>query len=347
MALTNNDALVIPSMRDEAGTYSSAKLLDAAGEKVAFIFRAPRAGTIDAVVFRTGSVTTSQPLRVGLETLGAGGLPSGTAYGGSSAGTISAVASSTVYEVLLGAGAAAVKGDRIAMVIQFDATAGALNIATHGSAVASKFPYTALYTTAWSKITDTPVAAFRYSDGKYSNGACALPANNLLTTFHMNDSPDEYGMRFRFTAPVRVKGFWLRGGDMASGTSFDVLLYAPDGTVMATASFAGDSTQGTATGYIEAYFDSSVALAKDAYHRIALKPLTASDCRVTRLQALNSAMLDCLDGGVDFHDTSRTDGGAWTDNAGIRPLIGLFIDQIDDGSGGGSEGGSRFNRGIN
>ena len=54
-------------------------LLDAAGEIAGFVFRAPKAGEIDQIHFRTGTVTTGDDLDVRLETVdAANGDPTGT-----------------------------------------------------------------------------------------------------------------------------------------------------------------------------------------------------------------------------------------------------------------------------
>ena len=41
-----------------------------------------------------------------------------------------------------------------------------------------------------------------------------------------------------------------------------------------------------------------------------------------------------MDGGPNFHYTSRTDAGAWTDVTTQRPWMGLELLQIDASSGG-------------
>jgi len=58
------------------------RIIDAAGEKVAFIFEAPKTGTIDRLLFRTLGVTSGATVDVRLETIDASnGHPSGTLWG--------------------------------------------------------------------------------------------------------------------------------------------------------------------------------------------------------------------------------------------------------------------------
>jgi hypothetical protein len=55
------------------------RLIDATGEKYAAIIQIPKTGTISKIGFRTGTVTTSQTLRGGIETVDAAtGAPTGT-----------------------------------------------------------------------------------------------------------------------------------------------------------------------------------------------------------------------------------------------------------------------------
>src|SRR5688572_25458479 len=81
--------------------------IDASGEKSSFVIQVPKTGSITHVGFRVASVSSSQTLRAGIETL-SGGAPSGSQYGGSAVGTQASPAADTFYEVALATPATAV-----------------------------------------------------------------------------------------------------------------------------------------------------------------------------------------------------------------------------------------------
>ncbi len=108
-------------------------LMDASGEKAAFIFKIPKSGTITEIGFRTGAVTTADTLKAGLYTVDTSNNPTATAYGGMVAGTQASPAANTWYAVALGTNCTATAGDVVAVVIEFNSyVAGNLNISRTG-----------------------------------------------------------------------------------------------------------------------------------------------------------------------------------------------------------------------
>ena len=322
-------------MTGAAGEFSI--LLDATGEKAGYIFRAPRTGTIDRLGFRTKVVTTAQTLRVGLEGVDATtGFPNGTQYGGSVVGTQAAPATDTFYEVTLGTGAAVTLGDYVAIVIQFDATVGNLNLCGYdymGGAGNLHVPYGTHFTAAWAKLNPIPAASVRYNDATYA-GIGLLPFRvPLNTTFNSGSTPDEIGNIFTLPGPMRCVGvnFWA---DLDQPT--DIVLYAGDGsTVLTSLSFDPDIRLGIVTGEFFGYWP-SVLLAKDTSYRLIYKPTTTTPSILVRsVSVVAAGMLDMCPGGTVWHKTSRTNAGAWTQDTLTRMLgLNLIIDQMDDGVGG-------------
>ena len=313
-------------------------LIDAAGEKACAVFVVPKSGNIDRVGFLTRTVTTSETLRVGLETVDSSYLPTGTQYGGSAVGTQVAPAANSFYEVTLATPAAAVIGDIIAAVVQFDAAIGNLQIGNwdgFGGAQLAAIPFVAQYTGgAWSKLGSTPGLSIRYDDGTYEFvGAVPFkPRNDVF--FQSGSTPDERGNIVRL--PVQMRAWGVQFGT-GSANDFDIVLYDSDGsTVLRSLSFAGAQIPGINGRTHWVPFASPVTLNADTDYRLTFKPTVTSNLNIREVEVITSAMLDMLPGGSAIHKTSRTDAGAWTQDTLRRVwALGLVVDQIHDGSGGG------------
>lgn len=309
-------------------------LIDATGEQFAYIIQIPKTGTITKVGFRTGTVTTPQTLRVGIQTLSAGD-PSGSAYGSMVAGTQAAPASNTYYEVTLGTPATATRGDYVAVVIEFDSAIGNLNLAATTAWFNQNFPYVDLKAGAgptWAKGGQHPVGHLGYSDGTYPIILGCCPVSAFTTsTYNSGSTPDERSLKFRTTVPTSVKGVLLRLGTSASG-DFDVVLYDSDGTTaLATKSVLAANALSTGNDLHRVLFNSSVRLRANTYYRLAVKPTSANNVNLIQIDVTTAALLDNFNGGQDFHLSTRTNAGAWTDTTTSKPGIELFVDQFHDG----------------
>lgn len=311
-------------------------LLDASGEKHAAIFRVKRAGTIDRIGFRTRAVTTAQTLRLGLETVDmTTGFPTGTQFGGSAVGTQASPATDTFYEVTLGTGATVAVDDLVAIVVQFDATAGNLNICNYDLISGSDYsgiPYTAEYvgTPAWAKKTSSPAHSVRYSDGVYAADGFAPFQVPTLLTYNSGSTPDEVGNYFTLPVPMRCVGAKIMT-DWDGPT--DVVLYASDGTtVLRSASLDPDTRKVTGGGDAYVYW-APLELTAGTGYRITFKPTSTTNINVRQLPVMTAGMLNHLPGGTLWHRTSRTDAGAWTEDTTKRiSMTTLIIGQLHDGS---------------
>lgn len=323
-----------PARRDIHG---AGFLIDATGEKAGLVFRVPRTGTIDRVGFTTRAVTTSQTLRVGLETTDTTNyLPTGTQYGGSAVGTQASPAADTFYEVTLATAATATKGDIVAIVVQFDSTVGSLvigQIDNEGGGNNTAFPYLVNFVTSWAKIAaGIGMHSIRYSDGVYEPiGACVPTSPRIDTAFNSGSTPDEIGNRFTVPAPMRTTGLFSAVGH---GTvALDYVLY--EGTTALATVSVPSGLSANASGYETFFWPTAVSLSASTVYRLVAKPTTTTNINVREAVVLNNAMLGMIPGGTDWYKTSRTDAGAWTDDT-LRRIwaLGLLIDQIDNAAGG-------------
>ncbi len=331
---TINRGLTVPAIGAETSvTGFSPKVLDAAGEKFGAIIQVPKTGTIAKVGFLVGSVTSSQTLKISLETISASD-PTGSAYGGMVAGTQASPAANTFYVIALGTGATATAGDQIAVVIEFDSTVGDLEIDSMASSFAG-FPYVDLFTAAWVRDDWIPVVALEYSDGSYENIG-TFPADVLTSSSYANDStPDERALRFSLPFPCRITGFWAY---IDVNDTFDVVLY--EGTTAKTTQSFGSHWGSTGYEIYKGYFATPFVITKDTEYFLSIKPTTATGANI-RMQEFTvqaAAIMDSFSGGQNIYLGTRTDAGAWTTTTTRRPRMGMIIDQADDGVGTGVSG---------
>src|SRR5262245_35066085 len=158
-------------------------LIDAAAEKDAFIFEAPKAGTLDMFEFSLGAVTQAPTngLKCSFQDVsGSTGDPDGvidqfrTVTGGLSAGAWVAPGLITSDGTDTGTKRAVAKGDLLACVIEFASfSAGdslSLNTITASRDSINQRPYPDYFTAAWAKFASAiPVMALKYSDGTYAH----------------------------------------------------------------------------------------------------------------------------------------------------------------------------------
>lgn len=314
--------------------------LDDAADRVAWVFKVPKTGNIDRISFRTGTVTSSQSLDVGLRTVDASGDPTSTAYGSMSVGAQASVSASTTYEVTLGAAASATIGDTVAVVIQYTSTAGTLQIISNWSGSQSQvFPYCDNNTAAaWAKVTGgaAPVVSIRYDDGNYY-GIGGVPAcNGAGQSFSSSSTPDEIGNLINIPFYCRAWGFWLLA-DIDNAA--DVVLYDTDGTTaLKTVSLVANERTGTGSGVYMIPFASTQDLTINSNYRIVLKPTTTSNVQIQRMTVLAAGHMDMAPLGQKCYETSRTDAGAWTETTTQRVSIGLLVNGLSDNVGSGTIG---------
>lgn len=303
--------------------------LDAAGEKYAYIFQIPKTGTIDRVGFRTGSVTSSQTLKVGLYTM-SGGNPSTTAYGGMVAGTQASPAANTYYDVTLGTTCSATRGDFVALVVEWNGSAGNLQICAGSPTGNHDFPFVMDFTGAWNRHHRLGFNSIRYNDGSYGK-IFAMPAASIAeTTFNSGSTPDERGVVFTLPVAVMCQGIYSRWGS-DSGSTFEVVLYEGT-TALQTLSVDRANLKDNGNNFKKFIFPAGQLLAANTQYRVAFRPTNTTNCQLYALTVNTAAMLDGYAGGQNFYLTTRTNQGAWTDTTTERPFTGLIIEQLEDGS---------------
>ncbi len=314
-----------------ASTFWKTFTMDASGEKVAFIFRAPKTGTIDKIGFLVRAVTSSQSLDVRLETVNATtGDPTGTLIAAGASGVVASPAANTFYEVTLTTPPSVTVNDYIAVVIQFTSTVGNLQIAAWDTQTSTgdyaQLPYCDHYTTSWAKQKFIPICSVRYNDTTYPvNGMLPLK-NQSEIGLNTGSTPDEVGMKFQLPIRTKIKGLWLF---TYLRYPLTLKLYDENDSLVDSVTLDPDITSDSAAGWQLWFFNSSIILSKNKTYRITVLPTTASDIFVQYIETNLNSMLTQLTADENFIWTQRTNAGAWTDTNTRRPYWGLILDSLE------------------
>lgn len=328
------------------GYTSTVLVIDAADEKVAFIFQVPATGNITAIEWRTATVTTGTTLDIRLETVDATtGNPTGTLQGTNTNGSqVVADANDNVwFSTTLTASASVTKGDFLAIVIvNPSASFGNMQISAWNDG-SLYFPYNDLYAAAaWTKGQQQPIMALSYG-GTYYSVAGAFPYSALNTIiYNTGSAADEIALKFKLPMPSRVIGGWAW---VDIDANLDIVLYDSNGsTALASVSIDTDLRVSVNSSIHYFEFSSSVNLSKDVYYYLSIKPTTVTSITLSYFAVSAVAVMDACVGGQNAHYASRADAGAWTAVTTQRPFVSILLDAFDDGVGG--SGGILVNPGL-
>jgi len=325
--------------------------IDALGEKVSVVFRAPKTGNLAKIWFRVGTITTAQDLKISFEDVDlATGDPDGVVdqYRVMAPGTANSWKQTPLITsdgTDTGAKRAVTIGDYLTAVIEFDTVAGNLQI--QGVTCASRVGYlNTCYldnylTGGWVRAsTVNPMFALEYDDGSVAPimGAYVF---DVSSGAWMNMGT-ELGTRGKVPFKCRAKGLYFAVGQYNS-TSFELRLYASDGTtILASVSHDRDvgTGKGSDVGNVGAWlFSSPVNLNAADIVFVCIIPTGANVTPADSVLA-SSTLWNACPRSSDWYKVSRaTPGsGAFTEATGTIIWAGLILDQLDDGAGGGAGG---------
>ena len=317
---------------------SQSKQINADGEKVAFILRIAKSGTLHLVGFRCGTVPVAETLKVSFQNVSAGD-PDETI---DEFRTVTPIADTWILTGILsddgtdgGVKRSVTKGDLLAIVIEFDAfSAGNVLIESDNidegpssfAYIRQKFP-----PSTWSDFAFKPNIYLEYSDGSsaYHNGT-AVFNTFTTTTFNSGSTPDERALRFTVPYKCRVSGAWVW---MNLTAAADVVLYQGT-TAQLTVSLAAGETGDASAHIFMLDFPGTLVLNTGTVYYIAVKP-GGSNVSVYQANFPAAKYQDSHIGGQALHLATRVDAGAWSPDTAVRPYLGVLFDQFDDGVGAG------------
>jgi hypothetical protein len=311
------------------GLSDSALNLNAAAQRVAFIFAAPKAGQLDSFDFLTGTVlqatngvrcsfravdlTTGFPVTGNLSTKTLGGIVSNTWFTPGSFDVPVTVA----------------RGDLVAAVIQILTFVAGDNIdIRYGTGIIGfqNFPFLARNDgTNWGTIRGTANLAIRYTDGTFAhvpgNIALKTQANNVA--INNGSSPNEIGNLFRLKFPLRCSGAYFLWAIGAGAGSYRIRIYD-----RANVNLVGTAENNPALVAGAGYFAvtwPAVALKANVDYRLIVKPTTPTNVGARRYQFQSSALRAVSQWGSSWRRTERSLNGPWIDTDTEIVPMGLLV----------------------
>ncbi len=327
---------------------SSTTTLDAVGEYLALIFRAPRTGDISHLEYYVNAVagaSGSAVMDCRVETVSAAtGLPSGTLWATNTNGsqTLAFNDDAKWFSTALTANASVTIGDVVALVVKVSSFTTVTNVQLSSysrSAVTSAYGVADTGTGAAKLgVNIVPQFTVKYSDSpNYVPIYGVFPYKTITTSAITNATGTRrIAAKFQIPAPVRAEGCWAHMIPAASN-AFDIVLYAADGTtVLSNISIDTDqlSANNTSAAVNFFTFDTFVDLAANTNYYLSFEPTTGTAITMYDFTAEDNDRLEALCGGKNFMLATHN-GTSWTDSNTRTPAIGLIFDKIDDGAGGG------------
>lgn len=322
---------------------ASTFVLNDSDDRVAAIYRAPKAGTIDRILYSPQSKTgTVGVLRLGVQGV-SGRAPDGAWLGGGSAYVDLTNPAATAAWQSLGASVSVAKGDLVAAVAltQSGIWDGSNNLSYRTGV--SMMPGTCnppialSYESSWAEVTVLPCMALRYADGEIITPACPVSAlTNIVSGWIAGANPLYRGNRFVPPVACEFRGFsvcvWPDSGGLAD---FDLHLFG-GASFTPLASVAVDVSEWwrVATLTWAVVPADAVTLTAGESYRVAIEPKTATAMqRFMRLNFLDSGTREQMSAGLVA--STAPSGGPWSNDDTQMYSIAPLIAAVDDGAGGG------------
>lgn len=338
------------------GTSTSSMLIDATGEKAAcrgyVEWPGTRTGTKDIrrVHLRFSTVTKSggSGLTLSLQNVGADGMPDETqdqtvAISNGDSGFDS---NAWYRSGTLSADRTVSFGDILSIVLEFDGS-GRLGSDAVRWLYSTGYSSNAVNPTvapvlktggSWALASGSAMAAalLEFSDGSFGTlGGCLPFTLSQGAGIASNSNPDEVGLKFTTGFKCKVDGIVINTITTSDASDFDAVLYN-NTTPLVTGSREAGMRNGSSNVFVipiaETELDASIE------YIVAYKPTTTTSSSINYIAVDSASHLAVWPMGTSAFWTQRTDAGAWSDTTTLRPLIGLRLSAIDDGSGGGGGG---------
>lgn len=347
--------------------------IDAAGESVTFIGQVVLEGGVaggskvmssagGTIKWRTnsGGVTFANAgttLRLGIQDVAATGIEDGTfdVYA-DLVGVTDTIVQGTMSTAMETGTKTLNHGDTIAVSFELLSRAGAdsLNIANinaTGYFASTNFPYVTVDSGAGpAKAASTGISILLvFDDGTTGHigtitGTHTDNANATSFTYNNGSSPDEYAAIFKVPFKCSLKAVSAPIGSIASTDNFEIILYSdPLGTpaVIETITVDPDFTGSASTNnqYI-VQLATSRELSKDTWYGVAVRPSTANSITYNyiNLGTTNTTSKNIFSFGPNIKVGGRTNQtGAFVETQTYHmPMLGVWLDKVDNGDGGGN-----------
>lgn len=337
---------------------TSHSTMDAASEKVAWVFRAPKTGTLDQLefLFKTVAQAPSNGLRISFQDLEEDQgtipyIPDGTqdqyrdiAQGSIVTGAWIAPGLMTDNGTDGGVKRSVTAGDLIAAVVEFASFSAGDDVDIAHDTTYRNLPVevgVVAYIASWAINASNalhPAVALKYNDGTYESiNSRGSPRNHTGTKTHvtgLNTTPDEVALRFKLPFTARAWGVQLKCAGLGAAENVTVKLLASDDTERATTGIIEPDFAIQSSNCDDIVpFTAPYTIEANTEYRLSVTPLTSGTINIHYISVESAAHMDAMLWGAEFYKSTRTDGGDWTDVTTDFPFIGLVLDQLDDGAG--------------
>lgn len=230
-------------------------------------------------------------------------------------------------------------GELFAVVCEFQSwtSADVLRVAGNAQFAPIFGSGSSLYTGSWATQTVGPACLFTCSDSTLAAfyGTCPR-SGSILTSYHLNSTPDEYGVTFTAPCDMKVDGISMIPYLGGSSSDFEVILYQ-DTTALQTVAIDA-STIGITSNqrWNHLPFAEKQTLTKDTEYIIAVRPTTTNAVSAPMIDVADSSHFDLWPGGQGHHLVTRTNQGSWSATTTRRFFhCSVCVTDIDVGGGGG------------
>jgi hypothetical protein len=319
----------------------NSNVMDASGEKIAIIVRAPKTGTLKSFAVKSTAFNTGT-LKFSFQDIDPStGGPDGTIdqYSTATNGNSVWVQPTQITSDGTSGGTkrTVTKDDLVCCVIEFNAFSSGHNfgimnqagdIAEGGRDLVEAY-YAEFLTGSWVRFAFNGGAfALEYDDGTYGQFSQWLTPMTALAsrTFSSSDTPDERGNRFVAPSTVQCDGIWAR---IDLDGPCQAVLYDNSNVVLASSAMTDPDVRGNNAASIASMrFSTPVTLERGSTYRMTIKPSSATSVVIWEFTVPSAALMGAVPGGADMYSTSRADAGSWTDTNTQRYFMGLIITGI-------------------
>lgn len=311
-----------------SAAYTVLAAISAAGDKFGCVMQAPFTGSITAVDFLTGTVTTGATMDVRIETLDASGDPSGSLLAANNNGScvVADVDDNVIKSATLTAAASVTKGQMLGIVVVNPAgTPG--NFAVRGlvGGDAKVLPYGERSITGVYTKNVAPMAiGLNYGGTYYPQFGTAIVTGSAPVGSNYNNGGAfrEVGNRFTVPCAMRVSGAYYVQTN-ASNVDCDVVLYEGT-TAVLTRTMTGVQRRAAGKHYMD--FNGTYTCKPGVVYRIVVKTLSASNISYTTNSVGSNAQLAALTGTTSTYMTVKDNLGNWNDTNTSLVSCGVLFD---------------------
>ena len=319
--------------------------LDASADRLGYVFKATKTGTVKKLEIRFGTVTTlggSSTLTIGIQAVDATtGDPDGT-FVDSVTIPNGSIVSNTNVQGTLATGASVTAGTYYAVVVQYGTFTASDSLVVRQTISESSRDAGMLggyvsnnLTGGFVKTASILMVSIEYDDGSYAFIPECYPVVVPSSSTYSNAStPDAIGLRWQLPFAHKIAGAWL---NVDADGDFDLIHY--DASTKTTLSSIDKDIRGsTLQNTTLIIFNDEHTCAANTTMVLAVEPSSATSIILPYFDVVAASRLDQFAGGQAFHYATAKNPATTADftmTTTRRPVMGLLISAVDVGGASG------------